>query len=219
MDRKSNLLPPVESTNEDERFAKEAIEAHERWERERQAVEQAHYEEMRPIKEHLEKARQLVIESGVGEAACSILRIMWHWPSKSERDDWQTPIPVDGLDGGQIPRREHGALGGKSLGWTWDGDTYQMALEIRKNYTDDDFETGDLRMWVADAMVMHLDVSLQLSDGYDSWRVFGVSAFKAGPWMAQLNELAGRLRVAEGQGLRDYEKEFYGEKAKKIDLD
>lgn len=66
---------------------------------------------------------------------------------------------------------------------------------------------------------MHLDVSSRLSDEYCIWRVFGVSAFKAGPWMPQLNELAGRLRIADEQWKRDHEKQLYGEKAGNIELD
>jgi hypothetical protein len=68
---------------------------------------------------------------------------------------------------------------------------------------------------------MHLDVVQRSRPGaeYSSWGVTNVSAFKAGPWMLQLNELAGRLRIADQQWKREHEKQFYGEKAGNIELE
>lgn len=211
--------PPPLPVPEEDRLAQEAAEMNAHWDEERRAVERTHYDEMQPIKEKLAKARQLVDKSGVGDAARDILRIMWHWPSWSKRDDWKMPVPVEGLDGGRTPRHKHGGREGSWLSWTFDGEQYQLELTINPNYTGDAADIGDLKLTVGGEPVMHLDVSQRLGDEYDSWGVFGVSAFKAGPWMVRLNDLAGRLRIADRQGLRDHEKLFYGEKAGKIELE
>lgn len=211
--------PPPAVQSEEERLAQEAADVQARWDSEREAIEDAHDDEMWSIREKLEKAKQLIEKSGVGDAACDVLRIMWHWPSWSKRDDWKMPVALDGLDGGKVARNEFGGREGTWLGWNWDGEAYRLELTVSPNYTSADFDTGDLKLSVGDEPVMHLDVSQRLGDEYDKWRVFGVSAFKAGPWMAKLNELAGQLRIADRQWFRDHEKSFYGEKAGKIQLD
>lgn len=67
--------PPL---TEEERIVQEAAEVRDRWKREREAVQLAHDDEMQPIHERIQKARQFVEVSG--NAACDILRIMWHCP-------------------------------------------------------------------------------------------------------------------------------------------
>jgi len=64
---------------------------------------------------------------------------------------------------------------------------------------------------------MTLDVSQRVTSEYYLRKVFDVSAFKAGRWMAQINDLAGELRIAEGQSRRDYERSLYEEKARNIE--
>jgi hypothetical protein len=47
---------------------------------------------------------------------------------------------------------------------------------------------------------MVLDVNQDLfAEDYSRWHFFDVSALKPGPWMAKINDLAGQLRVADGQ--------------------
>jgi hypothetical protein len=209
--------PPPPPSTEEERLVREAADVQDQWEREREAVEQAHDDEMQPIQERIQKARQFVEDSGVGNAACDILRIMWHWPSWSKGDSWQMPVAVTGLDGGKTPAQEHSMREGTWLGWTSNDERYRLELSISSAFSD----LGDLRLWVGEQLVMHLDVVQRSRPGaeYSSWGVTDVSAFKAGPWMLQLNELAGRLRIADGQWKRDHEKQHYGEKAGNIELD
>ena len=130
------------------------------------------------------------------------------------------PLRVDGIEGGDIegqPPDERRKV--KWLGWLWLGTPFRLELDVTPNYTNDDFVTAKLCLFVDNIEVMVLDVSRQLRDEYFSWRFFGVSALKAGPWMAQLNDLAGQLHVAERQSVLDRERSFYGGKAGKIELD
>jgi hypothetical protein len=66
---------------------------------------------------------------------------------------------------------------------------------------------------------MHLDVTQRIADESDRLRVIGVSALRAGPWMSQINELAGQLRIADQQQVRNHERTFYGKKADDIKMD
>jgi hypothetical protein len=140
--------PPALTLTEDEQFAQEAAEVRHRWERERQAVERAHEEEMRAINERLQKARQLVDRSGVGSAACDAFRIMQHWPSWSKLDDWQMPLQIEGLDGGDLPSQENGRRKGQWIGWAWKQSSYRLELNIGPSYGMIEDNIGDLCLFV-----------------------------------------------------------------------
>jgi hypothetical protein len=209
----------TEESDDDERFAQEALEVKAQWDNKQYAVEQMHNDHMQAIQEHLQKARQLIHKSGVGTAVCDILKIMWHWPSWSQREDWQPPVPVDDLNGGKKPSHDNEGREGKWIRWTWKGERYQLELVERSNYTGEDNTSGDLRFWVNGDLMMCLDVYQRMEDEYDTWNVLGVSELHPGSWMALANELAGRLRIADRQNLLEHERSFYGEKAEKIELD
>ena len=175
---------------------------------------------MEPIKDRLEKARHLVDTSGVGAAACDILGMSGQWPALSQSGDGGPPFTVGPLEQGRTPRHPHGGREGEWLGWTMDAMPYRLELTVSPRYGSADLsELGDLRLWQGDELVMHLDVLQRIDREFAPWTVFGVSALQVGPWMPQLNEVAGRLRIADGQGRRDRDKTFYGEKAKNIELD
>jgi hypothetical protein len=170
------------------------------WERKLEEVEEEHANEIATMQDRLAKARGLVSKSGVDFAACDILRMIHHWPSLLATDDGQRPAPVGLLDEGRTPAKRQGAREGKWVGWSWDGVPYRMELSVNPNYSsdfDDDLDTGELRLWEKGELVMHLDVFKRVEVQYDQWTVFGVSALRAGPWMLRLNELAGRLRIAD----------------------
>lgn len=210
----SSLPAPL---SEDELLAREAAGVQARWAQELRAIEQAHDNAMLPLMKKLKQARQLVTKSGVGNAACDVLRFMWHGPSWLTRDDGSRLMPLEGWVSGDLDGGERG----KWLGWIWEDASFRLELIVRSSFfpPEDGSTLGDLKLTVDDEQVMHLDVSQRLGDEYDSWRVSGVSAFKAGPWMAQLNELAGRLQIAKSQQLRDLEKSFYSKRAGNIELE
>jgi hypothetical protein len=143
---------------------------------------------MQPDLEKVAKAKRLIAESGVGDAACDILRIMWHWPSWSKLGNWKAPLTIENLDGGDTTAKPHAFRGGKWLAWCWAGSNFRLELEVSANHSGGDRELGDLRLFVNEVDVLHLDVSQGLDDRSGSWAVFGVSGFRAGHWMAALNE-------------------------------
>src|SRR5215471_9482741 len=65
-------LPPPQT--EDERLAGEAAAVREKWEAAQDTVDAQHRQDLDPMLEKLGKARELIKKSGVGEAACYILR-------------------------------------------------------------------------------------------------------------------------------------------------
>jgi hypothetical protein len=63
--------------------------------------------------------------------------------------------------------------------------------------------------------VVRLDVSRR-SAARDVWSVSGVSALVAGAWIVDVVDLAGLLRAAEGESLRQWQLEHYGEMAASV---
>lgn len=212
-----NHAPPV-FESEEERLATQAAEVKTHWDEERRKVENSHYAEMKPIRRKLEKAKALVENSGVGNSACAILRIMWHWPSWSQRPDWKMPFSLEKLSGGEPTDEVQSTRRGKWLEWSWAQHLFRLELTITPNYVGAGTNIGHLKLSVDGEMTIELDVSQDFNSEYDDWKVYGVSAFKAGPWMAQLNDLAGRLEIADRQWLRDHDKKLWGEKAAHIQL-
>lgn len=206
------------SRDEEECFAEEAAEMREKWAAEEEVVWSAHHAAMQPDLAKLAKAKRLVAESGVGDAACDILRIIWHWPSWSKLDNWTAPLAIENLNGANTAAKPDAVRGGKWLAWRWAGSNFRLELEVSANHTGGDSELGDLRLYVNEVDVLHLDVSQELGDNCESWSVFGVSGFRAGRWMTELNEIAGHLRIADSNWSRAQDREFYSKQAENIEL-
>lgn len=212
---------PANRFNADERAARRAAEVRDLWARKRKAARDRLLAEMEPIHDRIAKAKELVELSGVGDAACNILKIMRHWPkwisnSGGRLRQWTPPLAVEGLDGGYL-------RGGEDRGhwvcWVLNGQTCRLELRRRSgSYSIDGDEFGELKLSVVGELVLHLDVSRKHDDEHDSWTVFGVSALRSGDWMEALNEFYGRLCVAKDQSVVDFKREFYGGKARNIDL-
>ena len=127
------------------------------------------------------------------------------------------PLPIAGLEGGEGPIDPVNEKG-KWLAWDWQGSRIKLQLDISHN-SGWDFNTGKLHISVDNVEVAVLDVSQRLTAEYDAWTFSDVSAFRAGPWMSQLNDLAGQLRIAKSQSRRDSERSLYEDKARNIELE
>ena len=194
-------------------YIREAYAAAAYWKRAQVAVDQTQRALMQPIREKLHKAQRLVAESGVGGSACDLLQIMWHWPARAKHADWQMPVAIAALEGS-----EAGAGKAKWIAWTRNGLRFRLQLDAGSNDNAAAARIGELTLAVDGEEVLRLDVAHGVGDDHDRWRVSGVSAFRAGPWMMQLNELAGELRIANSQTVREHVLQFYGEKARNIVL-
>jgi len=215
-------LPPEEhlpvsivEPHPDEIIAREAAEVFVHWDRERDSIERAHHEEIRSMLERLDKARQLVEETGLRTAVCDMLRIMWSWPAWLAHNDWRPPMLIDQLTCGaaEETEAEHEV---RWFRWRLHEERYRLSLELRPGRAADGGKRGDLRLWVGNTLVLHLDVTRGEADPSDTWSVTDVSALDPGYWMVSINEFAGRLLIANQRMLQDYEFSYFDEKARKI---
>src|SRR5689334_13426049 len=64
------VVAPPPPKSDDDRFAEEAAAAREKWAATHDSIDAQHDAELEPMRDKVAKARALVNESGVGEAAC-----------------------------------------------------------------------------------------------------------------------------------------------------
>jgi len=197
-----------------------------RWDQERANIDSAHRKRMTVIQEKLMKARKMLVESGVSESMTDILRVMWHWPSWSKRDEknWKIPEGLEGeiteLDGSEGHEPAEGVKQRKWIEWRWQDTLFKIQLDEFPNYTGGGSPIGSLCLWVNEKKVLGLDVSLESKSGaeYNNWVMFGVDSLKVDDWMEKIVDLAGRLRIAEEDWRRRYDEDFYGKKAGNVDF-
>jgi hypothetical protein len=207
----SPAKPRAHELSEEDFYAQQASETAERWRQKQNEIERQHHVAMRPVQEKLERAKKLVKESGVDKACASLLEIMWHWPSWSKRDDWKVDVGISDIFGSDNNTDD------KEICWSEDGAHYKLHLKTSR-YSHDSSRYGDILLFVNEILVLELDVSQELEDEYSRWRPFGVSAFRAGPWMVQINDLEGRLRASQQESLRANNLKYYSDKARNIDV-
>ncbi len=209
---------PIEvQPSDEEHFVTNAEAEKERWQQEQLAIAQVHSKKMGAIREHLDRALKLVNSSGAGTSACEILGVIWHWPSWSRQENWDMPLLIEGLEGSTFD--EDGSTEqGQWLAWKWHEYNHRLELTIRADYVGSASRSGDLRFFVDNELVMHLDVSQRPQAEYYTWKHYGVCALKPGIWMTHINELAGRLTILDGQSRRDYEEKLFGERARNVEL-
>ncbi len=194
---KSTTLPPPLPPDAEERHIAKAVQDA-LPEREPNEPEEASANEQEAIQDRLAKARDLVNKSGVDSAACDILRMIHHWPSPLEVDRGCAPPLVGPLNDGKMPAQSRGGREGKWFGWSCKGVPYRLELSVSPSSSaafNDDLDTGELRLWVENELVMHLNVLKRVEVEYDQWTPLGVSALRPGSWMLRLNELAACLRA------------------------
>jgi len=210
-------VPLRERLPEDERLAREAAKVRNHWDCELRAVEQAYHDSMQPIRDKLARANKLIDESGVAEAAVMILKVMHLWPSWARRADWRLPLAVEGLDGSDVPAKD-GGLRGLWLAFQWDGTHFRVHRAAHLSDIGEGGYIGNIHVWADDTEVLVLDVSQGEGDEYDRWFWYGVGAFRAGPWMTKLVDLSGRAIIADREWKQRYVRDFYGQRADRVDL-
>jgi hypothetical protein len=209
------FIEDADNASFDDIVAREAAEVFVHWDLERNSIGHAHLEEIQSMIERLEKARLLVEQSGVGSAVCDILQVMWRWPAWGALKDWRPPLLIDQFTCGAAEEtdREQEI---RWFRWRSGEERYRLSLALRPERAPDRSTLGDLRLWVGNSLVLHLDVTRLATDEPDDWSLTDVSALDPGHWMIEINEFAGRLLVANQRMLQDYEFSYFDEKARRI---
>lgn len=182
----------------DEAFADEARKAAERVRRETSQAQILLDRERAAAAAKLQRARKMLLDSGLWHAIPDLYKEVTPWPSWSKRDDWRAPLSITDIAG---VHDASGAADRRSswVSWRWQDHAFLIALAEQPSWDGD--RRGKLVLVVDEEAVLALSVSKDRALDYSEWRSYAVEAFVAGPWMALVAELAERLRVESQEGM------------------
>jgi len=201
--------PKPAALSDEEAYARDAAEMAGKWEREQREAEKAQHAAMQPMREKIAKAEKLIKQSGVGESCCDLIEKTSHWSSWLKRQDWHPPNLMT-----DVSAEERGWLQ-RWVAWTYGGTKYRLELDAHNAYEGEGY-FGNLALSVNNAPV--LDITVSGGGEFIRWHMIGVNAFRAGPWMVQVNDLAGQLRNADRAATHGRDLDRTQETANRIDL-
>ncbi len=199
-----------------ERFAMAASRVHKQWCEKERKVEAQYNKQMIAVTERLERARRLVQDSGVGEAAINALRMMWHWPALQAKDEWSRPAGMNELV--LDPPLAEKSDSHNVISWLWIDRHYRIDLDVPDEQKSEDERSGVLTLQVDGEGVLSIDVSNPVGGAIERWDISGVDALKAGPWMPEFVEIIERLKSGEAEKQRQMRFERAAGKANRVEF-
>ena len=169
----------------------------------------------------IQKARDLIRQSGIGDALTLLLEEVKYWPSWSQRDDLIKLVHFPATD---IRAREESKeepfkrATTTTVSFMYGNKPYALVFEDRgPSYLPDGepIRNGTLDFIAEDAVVLSLNVSND-ADGHE-WHWFDLNALNIGAWTKDLLEIAAHIDVAT-EDSRHFNEKSDIDKAKKIRL-
>jgi len=170
----------------------------------------------------IQKARDLIRQSGIGDALTLLLEEVKYWPSWSQRDDLIKLVHFPATD---IRAREESKeetfkrTTTTTVSFMYGDKPYGLVFEDRgPSYLPDaePIRKGTLDFIAEDAVVLSLNVSND-ADGHE-WHWFDLNALNIGAWTKDLLEIAAHIDVATEDSRRHFNEKSDIDKAKKIRL-
>jgi hypothetical protein len=178
--------------------------------------------EAQQARQVVQKARDLLRQSGIGDALTLLLEEVKYWPSWSQRDDLIKSVhfPANDIRAREELKEEPFKTTTTTTVYFIYGDKpYGLVFEDRgPSYIPDGepIRNGTLDFIAEDAVVLSLNVSSD-ADGHE-WHWFDLNALNIGPWTKDLLEIAAYINIATKDSLRHFNEKSDIDKAKKIRL-
>ena len=178
--------------------------------------------EAQQARQLIQKARDLIRKSGIGDALTLLLEEVKYWPSWSQRDDLIKLVHFPATD---IRAREETKeepfkrATTTTVSFMYGNKPYGLVFEDRgPSYLADGepIRNGTLDFIAEDAVVLSLNVSND-ADGHE-WHWFDLNALNIGAWTKDLLEIAAHINVATEDSRRHFNEKSDIDKAKKIRL-
>jgi hypothetical protein len=178
--------------------------------------------EAQQARQLIQKARDLIRKSGMGDALTLLLEEVKYWPSWSQRDDLIKLVHFPATD---IRAREESKeepfkrATTTTVSFMYGNKPYGLVFEDRGPSSLADGEpirNGTLDFIAEDAVVLSLNVSND-ADGHE-WHWFDLNALNIGAWTKDLLEIAAHINVATEDSRRHFNEKSDIDKAKKIRL-
>ena len=176
--------------------------------------------EAQQARQLIQKARDLIRKSGMGDALTLLLAEVKYWPSWSQRDDLIKLVHFPATD---IRAREESKeepfkrATTTTVSFMYGNKPYGLVFEDRgPSYLPEGepIRNGTLDFIAEDAVVLSLNVSND-ADGHE-WHWFDLNALNIGPWTKDLLEIAAHIKVANADSRRQFNEKSDIDKAKKI---
>ena len=178
--------------------------------------------EAQQARQVVQKARDLIRQSGIGDALTLLLQEVKYWPSWSQRDDLIKSVhfPATNIRAREESKEEPFKSTTTTTVYFIYGDKpYGLVFEDRgPSYIPDGepIRNGTLDFIAEDAVVLSLNVSSD-ADGHE-WHWFDLNALTIGPWTKDLLEIAAYINIATKDSLRHFNEKSDIDKVKKIRL-
>ena len=178
--------------------------------------------EAQQAKQLIQKARDLIRRSGIGDALTILLEEVKYWPTWSERDDLVKSVhfPATDIYAKKESKEEPFKRTTTTTAYFKYGDKpYGLVFEDKgPSYIPDGESSmnGTLDFVAGDTVVLSLNVSNDV-EGHE-WRWFDLNAVTIGPWTKDLLEIAAHIKVANADSRRHFNEKSDIDKAKKIRL-
>ena len=178
--------------------------------------------EAQQARQLIQKARDLIRKSGMGDALTLLLEEVKYWPSWSQRDDLIKLVHFPATD---IRAREETKeepfkrATTTTVSFMYGNKPYGLVFEDRgPSYLPEGepIRNGTLNFIAEDAVVLSLNVSND-ADGHE-WHWFDLNALNIGAWTKDLLEIAAHINVATEDSRRHFNEKSDIDKAKKIRL-
>lgn len=206
--------------DDDERYTGAAARVRRQLQEAALEAQENHERRAAVVDDKLERARRFVEESGVGEAALTVLETMWYWPELTRRGEWVRPAGMHELrytPPGDVESEDED--GNRSLSWEWMDRPYVMRHEPQKRSIVSVDPAAILSLEVDGEKVLGLDTEPSTEGVPNAWVLTGVDALKTGEWMAEFVEFAGRLKIADEERRRQMGFEVRAQKAERIEME
>lgn len=204
------------AAEEAERYAIAAAQVHRSWDEKEREAQDLHNKQMMAVTERLERARRLVVDSGVGMAVVSGLELMWYWPALLKADEWTRPAGMNEfvLNPPSGEESDSHAI----ISWLWIDSHYRLDLTIPSNQATAENIDGVLTLQVEGEGVLAMDVARPAKGPVERWTMMGVDALRAGPWMPEFVEIVERLKSAEAEKQRQLRFERFAGKSNRVEF-
>jgi hypothetical protein len=172
-------------------------------------------------KAKVDRAYQVVSQSRIGYSVCAILEHVKHWPSWSERDDFQKWVgfPASNVSGSR-EKVDHNH-DQTTVNFSYSGTPYSLTFIDRgiSTWSNDMTAYGTVELFYAGELVVGLDIGRDISKDCDRWRFHGVNAFAPGEWMKQVVEMAALIDAHNERSMNQYSENDALQRASRIKLE
>src|SRR5215471_14178194 len=157
----------------------------------------------------IQKARDLIRQSGIGDALTLLLEEVKYWPSWSQRDDLIKLVHFPATDIRAIEESKEEPFKRTTtttVSFIYGDQPYGLVFEDRgPSYLPDGEPSmnGTLDFIAEDIVVLSLNVTNDV-DGH-AWRWFDLNALTIGPWTKDLLEIAAHIKVANADSPRHFD--------------